>query len=256
MSVRLVSGWSKPGGSTYAHISLTNLLNKNGIDCTFYGPQSWHLDQCQSGLLDQAIVGSDDILITHFIQLPTPPKVRLHVLSCHETTIFPVKDVDYQRYDVIQYVSNSQRKWHAINHPAVIIPPISTKVTWVDPKDKCAGVIGSIDSNKQTHLSIERANKDGYKALLFGEITDVPYFKRCVSPLIDKGTAVLMGHIDDREEMYNTISCVYHSSLSETYGLVEVECKISGIPFDGPTNNQEILEEEEILERWKKCLHL
>jgi hypothetical protein len=47
---------------------------------------------------------------------------------------------------------------------------------------------------------------------------------------------------------------VYHSSLSETYGLVEAECRLSGIPFNGKSNGQEILSEEEILEKWESIL--
>ena len=65
---------------------------------------------------------------------------------------------------------------------------------------------------------------------------------------------ILEGHEDDPEAMYGQISKVYHSSRSETYGLVEAECKLSGIPFDGLSNSQEILDKGEILERWKKVL--
>ena len=63
-----------------------------------------------------------------------------------------------------------------------------------------------------------------------------------------------MDHEDDPEAMYGQISTVYHTSLSETYGLVEAECRLSGIPFNGPSNNQEILSDEEILDRWKRIL--
>ena len=51
--VRIVSGWSNPGGSTVAFINLCNLFNNNGIDCTFYGPHDWHLDKCQSSSLNK-----------------------------------------------------------------------------------------------------------------------------------------------------------------------------------------------------------
>jgi len=54
--------------------------------------------------------------------------------------------------------------------------------------------------------------------------------------------------------MYSSIDIVYHSSLRETYGMVEAECRLAGIPFNGPENNQEILEEEEILKRWTNIL--
>ena len=65
----------------------------------------------------------------------------------------------------------------------------------------------------------------------------------------------MAGHESDREVMYGQISEVFHSSVSETYGLIEAECKLSGIPFNGEGNGQGVLEKEEILERWKKILN-
>lgn len=64
----------------------------------------------------------------------------------------------------------------------------------------------------------------------------------------------MAGHESDRDALYGQISEVYHSSLSETYGLVEAECRLSGIPFNGKSNGQEILSEEEILEKWESIL--
>ena len=127
---------------------------------------------------------------------------------------------------------------------------------WTDPENNVAGVIGSIDLNKQTHVSINRAlNVGGYeKVLVFGEVTDLPYFNECIAHFVAKGKVVMAGHESDREALYAQISEVYHSSLSETYGLVEAECRLSGIPFNGSSNGQEILSEEEILERWESIL--
>lgn len=253
--VSLVSGWSGPGGSTIHHISLTNLLNSNGFDCTFYGPHEWHLNQCKSAHISMLRGDLTATLISHFIQIPKDLRFRKHILSCHETKLFPLKKIPLGGYNLIQYVSNSQRDWHNVNHPNVIIPPLVSKVRWVDPENGIAGVVGSIDENKQVHKSIERALAAGYKkVLLFGDVTDMPYFNTLVAKYINSGEAVLMGHEDSREVLYGQVSKVYHSSLSETYGLVEAECRLSGIPFDEVSNGQEILSSEEILERWKKVL--
>jgi hypothetical protein len=253
--VKIVSSWTNPGGGTVAHISLTNLLNDNGIDCTFYGPHEWHLDKCRGDHINNAQLSEKDTLVSHFIQIPPTIKVKKHILYCHEKDLFPLKKINLKPYDAIVFVSNSQKKWHSVNHPSVIIPAPVEQVRWTNPDNKKAGVVGSIDENKQTHKSIERALKDGYKEIfLFGDVTDLPYFNKFVSPFVNSGEAVLMGHEDDKEEMYNVVSEVYHSSISETYGLVEAECKLANIPFNGPSNNQEILDEEEILERWKKIL--
>jgi len=254
--VKIVSSWTRPGGGTVAHINLTNLLNNNGYDCTFYGPHDWHLDKCKAAPIQECLLGPDDILISHFIKVPQEVRVKKHILYCHEKDLFPLKDVLLSQYDLIVYVSNSQKKWHRVNHPSVIIPPVVEKIKWENPNNGVAGVIGSIDKNKQVHLSIKRALKDGFSRIkLFGENNDKGYFIQQVQPLLNT-SVTLEGHEDDPEVMYGQISTVYHSSLSETYGLVEAECKLSGIPFNGPSNGQEILDEKEILERWKKVLNL
>ena len=254
--VKIISSWTNPGGGTVAHISLTNLLNANGYDCTLYGPHDWHLDKCNGANIRDATIGVHDYLISHFIQIPRTINPKKHILYCHEKHLFPLKEQDLRVYDLITFVSNSQKEWQGVNHPSVIIPPPVDKFKWESPTDSnFAGVVGSIDKNKQTHKSIERAISDGYdKVLLFGDITDMPYFNESVASLVESGKAVLMGHEDDREALYGKIREVYHSSLSETYGLVEAECRLSGIPFNGTSNGQQVISNEEIVERWKKVL--
>jgi len=254
--IKIISGWSNPGGSTTSFINLCNLFNENGLDCTFYGPHEWHLDKCKSDSLYKYVFNPEEILISHFIKVPAEVQVKKHILYCHEKAIFPLKKAPLSQYDLIVFVSNSQKVWQGVNHPSVIIPPLVKKVTWTNPNNGVAGIIGSIDKNKQNHLSINRALKEGFSTVkLFGENNDREYFIQQVEPLLNSSVR-LEGHEDDPEAMYGQISKVYHSSLSETYGLVEAECKLSGIPFDGPSNNQEILDKEEILERWEKVLNL
>lgn len=254
--IKIISGWSSQGGSTFHHISLTNLLNENGYDCTFYGPQEWHLDKCKSGLFkDLEIIEAEDIIISHFCHPPSNINYKKHILSCHETNLFPLSKIDLSKYDLIHYVSNSQKKWHSVNHPSVIIPPIVDKIKWEDPKNRVAGIVGSIDPNKQTHVSIEAALKAGYdKVLLFGNICDAQYFNQSLTHWIDSADVQIMNHEDDREKMYSQISAVFHNSKRETYGLVEAECKLAGIPFIGPSNNQDIIDKKEILKRWEKII--
>ena len=254
--VKIVSSWTRPGGGTVAHISLTNLLNDNGYDCTFYGPHDWHLDKCKADTIDKCSVGPDDILISHFIQVPAEAKPKKHILYCHEKHIFPLKEVPLAQYDCVVFVSNSQKERQGVNHPSVIIPPPVRKIKWENPNNNVAGIVGSVDKNKQTHTSIHRAIKDGFsKIMLFGEVTDKMYFSQQVEPVLANYDVVLAGHQDDPEAMYAQISKVSHSSLSETYGLVEAECRRSGIPFDGATNSPHILDNKEILELWKKVLN-
>jgi len=252
MKVKIVSAWSNPGGSTIHHIGLTNLLNDNGYDCTFYGPHEWHMKKCKSDHIANCRIEEDDTLISHFCKIPQV-KAKKHILSCHETNLFPLQECETSEYDLIQYVSNYQKDWHGVDTPNTIIPPRVEKISWTSPKNNVAGVIGSIDEHKQTHKAIEMALADGFeKVLLFGQITDLPYFSDFVQPLV--GKVEVRNHQDDKEAMYGSVEAVYHASKRETYGLVEAECKLSGVPYKGKENNPEILSDEEILERWETIL--
>jgi hypothetical protein len=251
--IKLVSGWSNPGGSTEHHIKLTNLLNANGYECTFYGPHPWHMNKCKGALLNDCKITVHDTVISHFLMVNTR-NLKKHILSCHESNLFPLKDLPLEGYDVIQFVSQRQKEYHSINHPNVIIPPIVDRITWKAPETKTAGVIGSIDSHKQTHLSVQKALDDGYKRVrLYGIISDLQYFNQFIEPLL-KYNVTLENHCNDKTIMYNTLDAVYHNSKYETYGLVEAECKLAGIPYIGAEYNPEVIETEEILGRWKTIL--
>ena len=261
--IKIVSGWSNPGGSTNSHITLTNLLNDHGYNCTFYGPHDYHLDKCKSALFNEFESGPDDVIVSHFLRFREIPKCRKHIFSCHEKDVWPINKMqesgrqDVRDYDALHFVSLLQKAWQMVDHSyQVVIPPIASPVKWTDPKNNVAGVIGSIDLNKQTHVAINRAlNVGGYeKVLVFGQVTDLPYFNEYIHHFVLSGKVIMAGHESDREAMYGQISEVYHSSLSETYGLVEAECRLSGIPFNGTSNGQEILSEEEILEKWESIL--
>tara|TARA_R110000737_G_scaffold342841_1_gene368113 strand:+ start:4932 stop:5705 length:774 start_codon:yes stop_codon:yes gene_type:complete len=254
-TVNIISGWSNPGGSTIHHINLTNILNANGHDCTFYGPHEWHLDKCDGVFLKEWEDAEGlDVTISHFCQLREKPKGK-HILSLHETNLFPLNQMDLSQWDLIHYVSNRQRAWHNVNHPYVIIPPSVDFIKLNDPPTGIAGVIGSIDSHKQTHIAIREAFKAGYdKVLLFGEITELSYFNDFISKDVLSNKVVVMNHCDDKEEMYDQISAVFHYSKRETYGMVEAECNQAGIPFFGNKNNPEVLTDGEILKRWEKVL--
>lgn len=257
--VKIVSGWTNPGGSTVHFINLTNLFNNNGIDCTFYGPHTWHLDKCKSGNMGEAAVSQEDILISHFIDVPPSIRWKQHILSCHETEIYPLKGKILSSYDMIHFVSNWQKKWHSVNHPSVIIPPIVEKILWDPPKTNTVGIIGSIDKNKNVHKSIDYAIKDLWdNILIYGIVTDQPYYDEYIKKYVDSGKVIMMGHEDDKTKMYNSVDVIYQSSTLETYGLIEAECTISDIPFvkNGvrQLSNLYILSNEEILDLWIKIL--
>ena len=126
--IKIVSGWSAPGGSTVHHINLTNLLNANGHPCTFYGPHPWHVGKCEADNISAYVPDGDDTLITHFCVLHKDVPARKRILSLHETDLFKLDKEKTQGIDVIQYVSESQRAWHNFKGvPGVVIPPLEDR---------------------------------------------------------------------------------------------------------------------------------
>lgn len=258
--IKIISGWSNPGGSTDSFIRLTNLLNENGHDCTFYGPHNWHLDKCKSAtLVGVGYTNSTDIIISHFISLKDL-KHRKHILSCHETDLFKLSEKDLSQYDLIHYVSNNQLHWQKVNHPYVVIPNIVDKITWTNPKNNIAGVIGSINNHKRTHVAIERALADGFSCVyLFCNDTDDAYYDDYIGKFAKEGKISFRGFVQDKEQMYNLVEKVFHASKFETFGLVEAECLNAGIPFEYVDRPIEcsiptILTDEEILKKWERIL--
>jgi len=275
--VKIVTGWSNPGGSTVAHINLVNLLNKNHIPATLYGPHDWHMGRCKSAHITELQVNPDDVFILHF--LPPAPRipVRKVILSCHETELINFglngragpTSYDYCAllktgvFDAVHFVSTYQRDWHNMDgFPNMVIPNVLSNLKKLDRDehdDVVAGVIGSIDPNKNTHLAIERALAFGCsKVILYGSVTNEPYYSHKIQPLIDhygKDVVSYAGHCDDQEVMYGSIDVVYHSSKNETFNMIAAECELTGTEYKGPEPKYDNLwEESDILEAWKNAI--
>jgi hypothetical protein len=259
--IKIISGWTNPGGSTVALINLCNLFNDSGYDCTFYGPHGWHSEQCKSGHISNCPVNEPgEALIAHYVKLPArPERSEKVVLACHEKDVFPVKDIETTFWDDIVYVSNSQMFWQGVH--GTVIPNVICDVEKVEEKSFiAAGVIGSIDENKNTHVSIERAVKDGHETImLYGQVTDRKYYKDKVKKWVDKGTAVICGYENDRNSLYGSLSDVYHSSSSETFNYIKPECKKAGVEYHGLESSEsgaEYWDTPEILSAWEEVLSL
>ena len=255
MRIKIASGWSEKGGSTSALIDLTNELNKHGHETTFYGPHAWHLDKCNSGMIDNISISEDDILICHFLRLPSRPNAKKVILHCHEKWWFKVGEVP-QYWDTVVFLHEQHREYHNdyVNE-FTIIPNLKPdlKANSKTNLDLVAGIIGSIEDRKQTHTSIQRAMADGCtKIKLFGHISEQNYYDKYVLPLMTDNVE-LIGFSTDKQAIYDSIGRVYHSSKGEVACLVKDECYLTNTKFFGneETDNEvSTLTNDEIITKW------
>lgn len=260
--IKILSGFSEKGGSTTIFTNLTNFFNENGYDCTFYGPHDYHIDKCKSGYQEEVIFEPDDVVISHFINLKERPNVKKIVFNCHEKWWFDFSKVNHF-WDTAIFLHEKHREFHK-NYSGghVIIPNIKEDLLPTEKKDLdlVAGVIGTIEDRKQTHVSIKRALQDGCeKVLLFGHIGDNKYFDDFIKPLLSDDKVLLKGHTLKKQDMYNSIGRVYHSSKGEVACLVKDECYLTETKFFGneeTENEVSPLTNIEILNLWKKVLEI
>jgi len=269
--IKIISGFTNAGGSTVANVNLCNLFNERGLDCTFYGPEAWHLDKCNGDILNSqntAVNEEGEILLLHYLKFPSRPTAsRKVILTCHEKALFPISSIP-RFWDDIHFVSEHQKKWH--REPGFIIPNVVSKLEHSKRKPKkVAGIIGSIDKNKRVHVSIRKALEEGYEdILLYGFISDEMYFNALVKPYVDEGLVTMMGHEDDKQKMYDSVTKVFHSSRSETFNFIVPECEMTGTEYCGSESANPFSDEknlnisstryemtnDDIFEAWMKCL--
>lgn len=265
--IRIMSGWSHVGGSTTAFINLTNALNDRGYETIFHGPHVYPKNKCnfQQVVLGQKFnVSPEDILIAHFTKRFTSrPPVRGFFFSCHEQDIFPLLEMKYNIFDKIHFVSEHQKNYHCIDHPHFIIPNILDDLKPSPKLDKkIGGIVGSVDKNKQVHVSIERALKDGCDhVLIYGMITDVWYWKKHVQDLVDGKRVIYKGYSENKQEIYDSFTDLYFSSINECAPYVLAEAKLTGKDIhtiDGKnyTNIEYENDKQKIVDKWVEELGL
>jgi hypothetical protein len=200
----------------------------------------------------------DDVLICHFITLPVRPNVRKVILSCHEKNLYKVGQVN-KYWDEVVFINQKHRLYHKDYFGKFqIIPNLREKLEYKEKPelDKIAGIIGTFDENKQTHVSIKRALNDECEIVyLFGE-PSYPFYTNFIEPLLsDK--VIVKGFIEDKQSMYDMIGRVYHSSISEVATLVKDECYSTGTKFfgnDATDTPISTLDNSEIIDKWIKLL--
>lgn len=263
--IKIISAHSSYGGSTTAFINLTNLFNKNGIECKFYGPHDWHLSKCNSGRLLEYRPEPNDSVIVHYMNLAERIPSKRVILSVHEQNIFPLQNVNLAAYDKIHYVSNHQLDYHKVEKDYFILPNVMDELKRnPKPSTKVAGIIGTIDPNKNVHVSIANALKAGFQKIkIYGNIGDQAYYRIKVEPYVKAYNNIvsLEGFCEDKQAMYDSITDVFFSSEMECLPYVIGECRMTGtalhtIKGKNYVNGNYELDNNKILEVWKKELQI
>lgn len=258
--IKIISGYTNAGGSTVMLINLTNEFNKRGYDAIMYGYSYWFLNKCRSDSLPNLEILSSDNLIIHYSYFNSRPDVRKILMVNHEKEWSILPKIN-KFWDKIIFSTEENRKFHSYTENYAIIPNIKSELH-ISKKDNVkdvAGVIGTIEPRKQTHLSIKKAIDDGYsKILIFGNIGNVDYFKENVKPLLNDNI-ILKGYEEDKQKMYDQINAVYMLSKSEVATLVKDDCYLTNTEFIGNENtSHEVssLTNDEIIDMWLKELDL
>jgi hypothetical protein len=258
--IKILTGYSEKGGSTTALINLTNKFNEIDIPCTLYGPHSWHLNKCKADLIQNAYLNENDIVISHFLKLKKRPNVKKVVLSCHEKWWFDVGGI-YQYWDEVVFLHQQHKDYHfKYKGKYELIPNLKENLIPKDKPelDKIAGVIGSIENRKQTHVSIDRALEDGCeKVYVIGHVGDHNYYDTYIKDRLKNNKVSLVPYQTDKQKMYDKLGRVYHSSNGEVACLVKDECYLTNTKFFGneeTENEVSMLSNDEIISSWKKLL--
>jgi glycosyltransferase involved in cell wall biosynthesis len=261
--VKIISGVSHVGGSTIILINLTNLFNSKGIDTTFYGPHDFHMGKCKSKQLKDLKFKKNDIVMAHHLKYDERPNVKRIVLACHEKWWFEVADCPMY-WDTVVFNHEEQRNYHhRYQGPFVYIPNPKDVNQPLYPIDKpeldlVAGVIGSIEERKQTHISIQKALDDGCeKVLVYGKVMDAEYYKKYCRKYYFHPNVQFMDYAETKQAMYNSIGRVYHMSMGEVSCLVKDECQYTNTKFFGTEQTNHIVSDltnDEIFELWRDVL--
>lgn len=255
--IKIISGFTGPGGSTVSFSNLTNLFNSNGLDTCFYGPHQWEGIKCKFDTLNNFQPSTDDIIIYHYLKVTNDLPCKKVILSCHETKLFEIKTMEGLHYDSIHFVSQFQKDWQGLD--GHVIPNVISKYPKTEKKRKVAGIIGSVDRNKRVPQSIERALEDEHDDIrIYGGVTQPDYFLQEIIPLLGNKVSY-RGAASDMSEVYSVLTDVYHSPELETFNLIKPECEYAGVAYHGNEGNDtqaEYWDDERILEEWRLLLGL
>lgn len=263
--IKIITGHSSYGGSTTAFINFTNMMNKNGYDCILYGPHDWHLGKCRSDMMANFKPQVDDIIIVHYLRFNQRLPAKQVILSVHEQNVFNLNTVNLDVFDKIHFVAPHQLEYHGIQKEHFIIPNVMDDLK-KNPKmaEKVAGIIGTIDHNKNVHISIANALKMGFKDIrIFGNIGEPQYYNEKVLPYLKAYPNIVrhVGFIEDKQLMYDSITDVFFSSERECLPFVIGECRMTGtnlhtLKGKNYVNGKYELDNNKILEMWKAQLAL
>lgn len=252
--IKFILGFSDFGGSTLAIVSQAELLKKE-FDVEMYGDAGYFHENYENVKFTSDLkIEPDDILIFHCIDKDERPNCKKCFLYVHEKSIFQLKSRQIKGYDNFIFVHENQKIYHGFDGhiiPNRIKHSLDLK-KYHPPNNNIAGIVGTVQSRKNTHISISKALENNCrKVLLFGNKED-GYFERFVEPMLSD-QVIYKGLFLDKMEMYNQFDDLYFFSNEECASLVIGECKVLGkrVFKSEHVDDFDVLDDDQILEKWK-----
>ena len=141
-------------------------------------------------------------------------------------------------------------------YPTFVAPNFVNELNMIESRSaNIAGVIGDIEKENKIEVAIEQALQDGMSTvIIYGAMKDPEYYYDKIVPLTKKysGKIKYAGFIDDRQQMYATVSQVY-SAVKKPLGSVGSECAMTNTRFHTPESPSDDcgMTNDQIFEIWK-----
>lgn len=293
--IKIVSAYSHQAGCTLALVNLCNQFNSKGYTCIFYGPDNWHTDKCAHGIFADFTPEAGDHIILNNISLLSVSElsnvnklidefsensVVNAVIRFAKKLLVSRRSLAYKLYLTRQNDDALHRslfrislfaKTHFTNDalkigfpascPSFVAPSLCGKLRRKEDKaPRTAGVVGSIKRQNRVAEAVEEALQDGMATVtLFGYMKDPHYYYEKIVPLTLRypGKIRYAGFIDNRQELYDSVSDVY-SSVNRPWSSVRRECAMTNTRFHspGPQDAEVVMSNDQIFEIWKNELAL
>lgn len=248
--VKIICNSTLPSRNTEYFIELTNLFNERSVDCTLYGPDEWHIDQCNGKHISEFSLTKGDTIIANGIKInsryeflsvsgmffsnsqKTSHKIKKAlsnfvkklvgkktIQSCWfilDSLTVPLDNYSCVLYDKI-HVQKSVGK--ELVGQYFCCPQLTGVPTLVkkDTNQHDISIIQDIvpDNNIETLIKYSIANYPENNIILYGAIVDPVYFYSNIVPLLEANTRLKYAGYTPIQNIYEKHESIIINDLDD-----------------------------------------